>query len=149
MRLNLRTFAPALALAALAAAASGWLLRRTTVLERILLVISGLALVYPSTGPDLIATAVRVLSAAGDECVIVSADKDFGQCVGGPVTQLAPPPTANPALGWRRLDPAAVVHVRRFNPVDDHYGLGCLGAAAGAIAAFGEGNSSPAQCGKH
>ena len=57
---------------------------------------------------DLIATAVRVLSLAGDECVIVSADKDFGQCVGGPVTQLAPPPTANPAMGWRRLDPAAV-----------------------------------------
>lgn len=57
---------------------------------------------------DLIATAVRALSAVGAECVIVSADKDFGQCVGGPVTQLAPPPTANPALGWRRLDPAAV-----------------------------------------
>jgi len=57
---------------------------------------------------DLIATAVRVLSAGGDQCVIVSADKDFGQCVGGPVVQLAPPPTANPALGWRRLDPAAV-----------------------------------------
>jgi len=57
---------------------------------------------------DLIATAVRILSAAGDACVIVSADKDFGQCVGGPVVQLAPPPTASPALGWRRLDPAAV-----------------------------------------
>ena len=57
---------------------------------------------------DLIATAVRILAAAGDECIIVSADKDFGQCVGGPVMQLAPPPTANPALGWRRLDPAAV-----------------------------------------
>jgi DNA polymerase-1 len=57
---------------------------------------------------DLIATAVRILSASGDECVIVSADKDFGQCVGGPVIQLAPPPTANPAMGWRRLDPAAV-----------------------------------------
>lgn len=27
-----------------------------------------------------------------------------------------------------------VVHLRAFNPVDDHYGLGCLGAAAGAIA---------------
>jgi DNA polymerase-1 len=51
---------------------------------------------------------VRVLSTTGDACVIVSADKDFGQCVGGPVIQLAPPPTANPAMGWRRLDPAAV-----------------------------------------
>ena len=57
---------------------------------------------------DLIATAVRILSEAGDACIIVSADKDFGQCVGGPVIQLAPPPTANPAMGWRRLDPAAV-----------------------------------------
>ena len=28
----------------------------------------------------------------------------------------------------------AVVHIRGFNPVDDHYGLGCLGAAAGAVA---------------
>jgi HK97 family phage portal protein len=27
-----------------------------------------------------------------------------------------------------------IVHLRGFNPVDDHYGLGCLGAAAGAIA---------------
>ena len=57
---------------------------------------------------DLIATAVRRLSAEGHECIIVSADKDFGQSVGGPVSQLAPPPTANPALGWRRLDAAAV-----------------------------------------
>ncbi|HZF42122.1 MAG TPA: phage portal protein [Sphingomonadaceae bacterium] len=27
-----------------------------------------------------------------------------------------------------------VVHVRGVNPLDDHYGLGCLGAAAGAVA---------------
>jgi HK97 family phage portal protein len=27
-----------------------------------------------------------------------------------------------------------VVHLRTFNPVDDHYGLGCAGAAAGAVA---------------
>jgi len=33
-----------------------------------------------------------------------------------------------------RLDPGGVIHVRRFNPVDDHYGLGCLGAASAAIA---------------
>jgi DNA polymerase-1 len=57
---------------------------------------------------DLIATAVHRLAGAGDECIIVSADKDFGQCVGGQVLQLAPPPTANPALGWRRLDAAGV-----------------------------------------
>ncbi len=28
----------------------------------------------------------------------------------------------------------AVAHLRAFSPVDDHYGLGCLGAAAGAVA---------------
>ena len=27
-----------------------------------------------------------------------------------------------------------VVHIKSFNPVDDHYGMGCLGAAAGAVA---------------
>jgi HK97 family phage portal protein len=27
-----------------------------------------------------------------------------------------------------------IIHVKAFNPVDDHYGLGCLGAAAGAVA---------------
>jgi DNA polymerase-1 len=57
---------------------------------------------------DLIATAVHHLSAKGDECIIVSADKDFGQCVGGNVLQLTPPPTANPALGWRKLDATGV-----------------------------------------
>ncbi|MFM7398829.1 MAG: 5'-3' exonuclease H3TH domain-containing protein [Verrucomicrobiota bacterium] len=57
---------------------------------------------------DLIATAVRRLSAEGHGCVIVSADKDFGQCVGGEVFQLVPPPTANPSVGWRRLDAAGV-----------------------------------------
>ena len=28
----------------------------------------------------------------------------------------------------------AVIHVKAINPTDDHYGLGCLGAAAGAVA---------------
>jgi len=28
----------------------------------------------------------------------------------------------------------AVIHLRGFSPVDDHYGAGCLGAAAGAVA---------------
>ena len=27
-----------------------------------------------------------------------------------------------------------IVHVKAFHPIDDHYGLGCLGAAAGAVA---------------
>lgn len=28
----------------------------------------------------------------------------------------------------------AIIHCRAFHPLDDHYGLGCLGAAAGAVA---------------
>jgi HK97 family phage portal protein len=28
----------------------------------------------------------------------------------------------------------AVVHIKAFHPLDDHYGLGCLGAASGAVA---------------
>ena len=33
-------------------------------------------------------------------------------------------------------DPARpeIVHIKTFHPLDDHYGLGCLGAAAGAVA---------------
>ncbi|RYY46395.1 MAG: phage portal protein, partial [Sphingomonadales bacterium] len=45
--------------------------------------------------------------------------------VGGHVSRLA----AEDGAGR-----TAVAHIRAFNPVDDHYGLGCLGAAASAIA---------------
>src|SRR3546814_115526 len=41
------------------------------------------------------------------------------------------------AVGLRAEDGAgrvAVVHVKALHPLDDHYGAGCLGAAAGAIA---------------
>ncbi|GKS02842.1 portal protein [Sphingomonas aquatilis] len=44
------------------------------------------------------------------------------------------------AVGERRVRLDAegsrpdVIHVRSFNPIDDHYGMGCLGAAAGAVA---------------
>ncbi len=53
---------------------------------------------------DLIASAAKAEADSGNEVVIVSADKDFGQCVGGRITQLLPAPTANPRLGWRKLD---------------------------------------------
>ncbi len=33
-----------------------------------------------------------------------------------------------------RLAADEVAHIKAFSPVDDHYGLGCLGAASGAIA---------------
>lgn len=33
-----------------------------------------------------------------------------------------------------RMSPDAVIHIRSVHPLDDHYGLGCLGAASGAVA---------------
>jgi DNA polymerase I len=57
---------------------------------------------------DLLASAARRHADAGDEVLLVSADKDFGQLVRDGVGQLVPPPTANPKLGWKRLDTAGV-----------------------------------------
>jgi HK97 family phage portal protein len=34
-----------------------------------------------------------------------------------------------------RLSADNIIHIRTMHPLDDHYGLGCLGAASGAIAA--------------
>ncbi len=58
---------------------------------------------------DLLASEAVGLARAGHEVVIVSADKDFTQIVGGDIVMLLPPPTANPKLGWRRLDSAGVM----------------------------------------
>ncbi len=58
---------------------------------------------------DLLASQARALANAGHEVLIVSADKDFAQCVDGQIKLLLPPPTANPKLGWRVLDAAGVV----------------------------------------
>ena len=52
---------------------------------------------------DLIAAKVKELS-AGNELVIVSADKDLGQLVCKGVSQLLPPPTANPAVCVPAID---------------------------------------------
>ncbi|MEO0794513.1 MAG: 5'-3' exonuclease H3TH domain-containing protein [Verrucomicrobiota bacterium] len=57
---------------------------------------------------DLIGSAATKLAAEGHEVVIVSADKDLAQCVGSNVQQLLPAPTANPRLGWRKLDSEGV-----------------------------------------
>ena len=57
---------------------------------------------------DLLASFAVSLARAGDEVLIVSADKDFAQIVGERVRMLLPPPAANPRLGWRTLDAAAV-----------------------------------------
>lgn len=58
---------------------------------------------------DLVAAQARMLAAAGHDVLIVSADKDFAQCVNDRIKILLPPPTANPKLGWRVLDAAGVV----------------------------------------
>ena len=57
---------------------------------------------------DLVASQARALANAGHEVLIVSADKDFAQCVDERIKILLPPPTANPKLGWRVLDAAGV-----------------------------------------
>jgi len=55
---------------------------------------------------DLLAAhAADVYEKEGDADIkIVSADKDFAQCVNDRIHMLLPPPTANPRLGWRELD---------------------------------------------
>ena len=57
---------------------------------------------------DLIAAYSRHFGGKGHEVLVISADKDLAQLVDDKVRQLVPPPTANPRLGWRELDPAGV-----------------------------------------
>ena len=57
---------------------------------------------------DLLAAQARMLANAGHDVLIVSADKDFAQCVDDRIKMLQPPPTANPKLGWRVLDTTGV-----------------------------------------
>ncbi len=47
-----------LGLAAMAAGINGWLLRRTTVVERVALVVAGVLLIYPATSLDLFAVLI-------------------------------------------------------------------------------------------
>lgn len=56
---------------------------------------------------DLIAAKVEEL-AGSHQITIVSADKDLAQLIRPSVSQLLPPPTANPRLGWRLLDEGGV-----------------------------------------
>jgi DNA polymerase-1 len=57
---------------------------------------------------DLLGSEAVALARDGHEVLIVSADKDFCQLVSERILILLPPPTANPKLGWRRLDAAGV-----------------------------------------
>jgi DNA polymerase-1 len=56
---------------------------------------------------DLIAAKVQELEGS-HQLTIVSADKDLAQLIRPNVSQLLPPPTANPRLGWRLLDEEGV-----------------------------------------
>lgn len=66
---------------------------------------------------DLLASQARALANAGHDVWIVSADKDFAQCVNDRIRIILPPPTANPKLGWRTLDAAGVVEKFGVPPV--------------------------------
>ena len=57
---------------------------------------------------DLLASEAVALAKQGHDVLIVSSDKDFAQIVGGRITIMLPPPSANPKLGWRRMDAAGV-----------------------------------------
>lgn len=57
---------------------------------------------------DLIASAVRQKEDPAVKLIIVSADKDLAQLVAPNTSQLLPPPTANPRLGWRTLNEEGV-----------------------------------------
>ncbi|HWA11102.1 MAG TPA: 5'-3' exonuclease H3TH domain-containing protein [Opitutaceae bacterium] len=57
---------------------------------------------------DLLASEARSLAGQGHEVLIVSSDKDFAQMVDDRIKIMLPPPTANPKLGWRRMDAAGV-----------------------------------------
>ena len=57
---------------------------------------------------DLLASFAWQLCARGDDVLIVSSDKDFAQIVCARIRMLLPPPTANPKIGWRTMDAAAV-----------------------------------------
>jgi TRAP-type uncharacterized transport system fused permease subunit len=48
------TITAALGIAALAGGVQGWLFRRTTWIERVMLIVAGLALVYPTTAADIV-----------------------------------------------------------------------------------------------
>lgn len=58
---------------------------------------------------DIIGSYAVSLAKLGHEVLIVSADKDFAQCVGENVWMVVPPPTANGKVGWRRLDSNGVL----------------------------------------
>jgi TRAP-type uncharacterized transport system fused permease subunit len=58
------TITAAIGIAAIAAGFQGWALRKTTPVERVLFIVAGFALVYPTTLADVIGIALFVIAAA-------------------------------------------------------------------------------------
>jgi TRAP-type uncharacterized transport system fused permease subunit len=58
------TFTAALGVAALAAGFQGWALKRTTLLERVMLLVAGVALVYPAGQADLLGVGLVLAALA-------------------------------------------------------------------------------------
>lgn len=65
---------------------------------------------------DMMAAAALRLKADGERVGLVSADKDLGQIIQPGITQLLPPPTANPRVGWREIDEAGVREKFKVRP---------------------------------
>ena len=90
------------------------------------LLLHGNAYVEAATGPDGLPAALFALR---PERVTVEADSH-----GWPVGYLyraGAAVTRYPAESMG--DRAGLLHIRGFHPLDDHYGVGCLGAAAAAV----------------
>ncbi|MCX6936991.1 MAG: 5'-3' exonuclease [Verrucomicrobia bacterium] len=63
---------------------------------------------YGVESDDLLAAYAIKQADLGHDVLIVSSDKDFAQIVTEKIQILLPPPSAQPKLGWRRLDASAV-----------------------------------------
>lgn len=82
---------------------------------------------------DLIASFALQRMETGDSVCIVSSDKDLAQIIQEGICQLLPPPTANPRLGWRRLDAAGVLEKFGVRPDQIVDYLSLLGDASDNI----------------
>ncbi len=90
------------------------------------LLLHGNAYVEAATGPDGLPAALFALR---PERVTVDADSQ-----GWPVGYLYRAGSAVTRYPAESMgDRAGLLHIRGFHPLDDHYGVGCLGAAAAAV----------------
>ena len=93
-------------------------------------------------GNAIVQRAVRLVAEAAGSAPVVASDPALGALVAatsggqGPVAYRYK--AGGEAVALAAEDGAgrtAIIHIKALHPLDDHYGAGCLGAAAGAIAA--------------